>query len=391
MPAPPSPALSPIPPSPTAPPAAQSPSPTPTPPSSPASQAPAITSPAPTTPATNSPHRGNPRTPTEPDQTAPRPGPRPPRNTSQRAQHTTPRVRGHGEKNSRASTPPPAHVAQPIVYRPATPPPHRPPASPDRTCAAAHCPWDDHYNLFPPIQHLLAATAPRSHAHQQATEPQEPDHVMQPRSISPAANADQNAEHQRKEPNHAATSPPPPPQGHLRHTSRHPGPPHGRRAVLPIRPTRDPCGPRDPPGVEAGERERQRVGHGGRPSLGRRLERHQEPQAPPQPDEEIPQAPSPRTAQESHHKEPLTHPITTTELQPQHRTTPDRNRFWDLPREWAVHNGTLRWEEITPRLQAISLHSITEPTITWTLRTDRHHLLLNAEEMPPSHQRRETP
>ena len=33
---------------------------------------------------------------------------------------------------------------------------------------------------------------------------------MPPRSISPASTADQNAEHQRKEPDHAATPPPPP-------------------------------------------------------------------------------------------------------------------------------------------------------------------------------------
>ena len=97
---------------------------------------------------------------------------------------------------------------------------------------------------------------------------------MTPRSISPASTADQNAEHQRKEPDHAATPQPSPPQkGHLRHTGRHPSP-HGRRAVLPVHPPRPPGGPRVPPGVEAGEKERQRVGHGGRPSLGRQLERH---------------------------------------------------------------------------------------------------------------------
>ena len=35
---------------------------------------------------------------------------------------------------------------------------------------------------------------------------------MPPRSISPASTADQNAEHQRKEPDHTATPPPPPPK-----------------------------------------------------------------------------------------------------------------------------------------------------------------------------------
>ena len=105
----------------------------------------------------------------------------------------------------------------------------------------------------------------------------------------------------------------------------------------------------------------------------------QEAKAPQQLDEEMPQAPSPSTTQDQPRTEPLTHPITTMELPPQHRTTPDRNGFRDLPREWAVHNGTLRWDEITPGLQAIRLHSITEPTTTWALPTDRHHLLLTVQ------------
>ena len=169
------------------------------------------------------------QTPTKPHQTAPRPGPHPPRSTGQTSatRHTTRKVRAHCERNSEASTPPPAQVAHPIVHRPASPQPHRPPASPDRTCAAAHCPWDDDYDVLPAIQHLLATTARRPQANQQATEPQGPDHPMPPRSISPASTADQNAEHQRKEPNRAATPPPPPPpRGHLRHTGRHPSPPH---------------------------------------------------------------------------------------------------------------------------------------------------------------------
>ena len=93
----------------------------------------------------------------------------------------------------------------------------------------------------------------------------------------------------------------------------------------------------------------------------------------------MPQAPPPSTAQESHHREPHTQPITTMELHPQHRTTPDRNGFRDLPREWAFPNGTLRWDEITPGFQAIPLHSITKPTTSWTLATDRHHLLLSVQ------------
>ena len=83
---------------------------------------------------------------------------------------------------------------------------------------------------------------------------------MPPSFISSASTADQNAEHQREEPGpyRAATPPlPPPPQrGHLRHTGQHPNP-HGRQAVLPPHPKRPPSGPRDPPGVEAGEKERQ--------------------------------------------------------------------------------------------------------------------------------------
>ena len=68
----------------------------------------------------------------------------------------------------------------------------------------------------------------------------------------------------------------------------------------------------------------------------------QEAKAPQQPDGEMPTAPSPPTTQENPRIEPLTHPITTMELPPQHRTTPDRNGFRDLPRELAVDNGTLR-------------------------------------------------
>ena len=41
--------------------------------------------------------------------------------------------------------------------------------------------------------------------------------------------------------------------------------------------------------------------------------------------------------------------------------------------------GTLRWDEITPELQVIRLHSITEPTTTWALPTGRHHLLLTVQ------------
>ena len=67
----------------------------------------------------------------------------------------------------------------------------------------------------------------------------------------------------------------------------------------------------------------------------------QEAKAPQQTDNEMPQAPSPPTTQEGSRKEPLTHPITTMELPPQQRTTPDRNGLRDLPREWAVHNSTL--------------------------------------------------
>ena len=92
----------------------------------------------------------------------------------------------------------------------------------------------------------------------------------------------------------------------------------------------------------------------------------QEAKAPQQTNDEMPQAPSSPTTQESPRTELLTHPITTMELPPQPRTNPDRNGFRNLPQERAVHNGTLRWDEITPGLQAIRLHSITEPATTWT-------------------------
>ena len=90
----------------------------------------------------------------------------------------------------------------------------------------------------------------------------------------------------------------------------------------------------------------------------------------------MPQAPAPPTAQEHPDQEPLAHPITQMELPPQHRTIPDRNGFRYVPREWADQNGTLRWDEITPGLRAIRLHSITEPTNTCAPPADRHHLLL---------------
>ena len=93
----------------------------------------------------------------------------------------------------------------------------------------------------------------------------------------------------------------------------------------------------------------------------------------------MPKAPPPPTAQERPHQEPLAQPITKMELPPQHRTIPDRNGFRKLPREWAVDNGTLRWDEITPGLQAIHLLSITEPTNAWALPADRRHLLLTIQ------------
>ena len=366
------------------------------------------------------------------------------------------------------------------MHHPTTPQPHCPPASPDRVCAAAHCPWDDDYDVLSAIQHLLAATALRQQTHQQATEPQELDHPMRPPSISPVATADQNAEHQQQEPDRAATPPPPPPpRGHLRHTSQHPGSPHGRLTVLPICKRELPADHatlqgwrqekgndnewgaeddllwedtwkgtidtflepaattyRGPPGntqhglhallafhswkhrhtitlhpldhnlhrwtpeddATAGITIQQDPGNpeeyditwndpAAQPPASSTLQdvsatisaELQELKAPQQPDDEMPQAPSPPTAQETPHKEPLTHPITTMELPTQHRTTPDRNGFGDLPRQWAVHNCTLRWDEITPGLQAIRLHSITEPTTTWTLPTDRRHLLLSVQ------------
>ena len=73
----------------------------------------------------------------------------------------------------------------------------------------------------------------------------------------------------------------------------------------------------------------------------------QEGKAPQQRDDEMPQAPPSPTAQERPHQGLLAHSITKMDLPPQHRTTPDRNRFQSLPGEWANHNGTLRWDQIT--------------------------------------------
>ena len=86
--------------------------------------------------------------------------------------------------------------------------------------------------------------------------------------------------------------------------------------------------------------------------------------APQQPDDRMPQAPLPPTTWERPHQELLAQPITTMELPRHHHTTPDRNGPRDLLRDWAIYNGTLRWEQITPGLQAIRLHWITEPTNT---------------------------
>ena len=105
----------------------------------------------------------------------------------------------------------------------------------------------------------------------------------------------------------------------------------------------------------------------------------EEAKAPQQPEDEMPQAPPPPTPQERPHQEPLTHPITRTELPPQHRTNPERNGRRDLPQEWAVHNCTLRWDEITLGLQAIRLHWVLEPTENWTFPADRQHLPLTVQ------------
>ena len=98
-----------------------------------------------------------------------------------------------------------------------------------------------------------------------------------------------------------------------------------------------------------------------------------------QQDHKMPPAPPPPAAQERPHQEPSVHPITKIELLSQHRTTLDHDRFQNLLREWAIYNSTLRWHKITTGLQAIRLHSITEPADTWTLPADRHHLLLTTQ------------
>ena len=87
---------------------------------------------------------------------------------------------------------------------------------------------------------------------------------MRPRSISPVPTADQNAEQQQQEPDRAATPPPPPPPkdifATLASTLAHP---MDAEQYYQSRPTRAPSGPCNPPGVEATERDRQRVEHGG--------------------------------------------------------------------------------------------------------------------------------
>ena len=50
-----------------------------------------------------------------------------------------------------------------------------------------------------------------------------------------------------------------------------------------------------------------------------------------------------------------------------------------LPRDCAVHNGTLQWDKITAGVQAVSLHWVTEPTDTWILPANRHYLLLSVQ------------
>ena len=106
----------------------------------------------------------------------------------------------------------------------------------------------------------------------------------------------------------------------------------------------------------------------------------QEAKAPQQPEDQMPQPPPLPTTLEHLHKEPLTDSITRMEPPPQHRTTPDQNGRLDLPREWTVHNGTIRWDEITPGLQAICLHLTTEPTYAWALSADRHNPPLTVQK-----------
>ena len=278
MPAPPSPALSCIPPSPTVPQATQSPTPTPTAPSPPASPAPPTTSPAPTTPPTSSPHRGNPQIPTEPHRTAPRPGPRPPRNTSQQAQHTTSHqaseLTGNGTAERARHHP---HASPTLSYTALQHRSHTVPRLPPTGRALQLTPrWTTTTTFSRPSN---THWQPRPRAHKPTSKPRNrrnpttPCHPA-PYPPQPPRTRTRNTSEGNPTTPPRPRAPPPLPQGHLRHTSRHPGPPHGRRAVLPIRPTRGPSRPRDPPGVEAGESKRQRVGHGGRPSLGRHLERH---------------------------------------------------------------------------------------------------------------------
>ena len=87
--------------------------------------------------------------------------------------------------HSRAGTPPPTCTTHSTENNPAKQEPHHPHTSPNRTCGGVHCPWGDNYDILQVIRHLVAALTPHQHTHQQPPDPQEPDHHIQPRPMSP--------------------------------------------------------------------------------------------------------------------------------------------------------------------------------------------------------------
>ena len=150
---------------------------------------------------------------------------------------TTPKVRARGKQNGRASTPPPARVAHPIVHRSATRPPPLPltgralQPTAGKTTSTSSRPsntyWQPRPRAHKPTsnpRNRKSPTTPCHHAPYPPRPPQTGTRNTSERSPTPAA---------PPRPHH------PPPKGHLRHAGQHPSP-HGRRAVLPVRPTRPP-------------------------------------------------------------------------------------------------------------------------------------------------------
>ena len=117
----------------------------------------------------------------------------------------------------------------------------------------------------------------------------------------------------------------------------------------------------------------------------------QEPKAPQQPDDEMPQAPFPLTAQESPRKEPLTHPVTTMELPPQHRTSrtaPGFGTYRENGRSTTARSGGTKSHRVSR--PSASTQSPNPPPPGHYQRTATTSSS-PSKGMPPSHQQRGTP